>query len=70
MWLVIGMMPGTVMYVYIGSLAGNVAELGAGSTGGADAVQWALRIVGLIVMVVVTVYVTCIAKKALERRIT
>ena len=65
----VGMMPGTVMYVYIGSLAGNVAELEAGPQGGADAVQWAIRIVGLIATVVVTVYVTRIAKNALERRI-
>lgn len=64
----IGMMPGTVMYVYIGSLAKDLATLGAGSEQ-ATTVQWILRIVGFIATVAVTVYVTKIAKKALDNKI-
>lgn len=64
----IGMMPGTVMYVYIGSLAKDLAALGTG-TEGADSLQWILRIVGLIATVAVTVYVTKIAKQALNSQI-
>jgi uncharacterized membrane protein YdjX (TVP38/TMEM64 family) len=62
------MLPGTVMYVYIGSLAGDVATLGAGG-GPATAAQWVLRVVGLLATVAVTVYVTRIARGALEKKV-
>ena len=64
----IGMMPGTVMYVYIGSLAKDLATLGAAS-GEANTIQWVLRIIGFIATVAVTVYVTKVAKKALDNQI-
>lgn len=66
-WL--GMIPGTVMYVYIGSLAGDLASLGAGgrtrTTG-----EWVLYGVGLLAALVVTVFVTRVARKALATRIS
>lgn len=63
----IGMLPGTIMYVYIGSFLG-IAALG---TSGRERtpLEWALYIVGLVATVVVTVYVTKIAKKALDEQI-
>jgi len=64
----IGMLPGTVMYVYIGSLAGNLAALGAGQSTRTPA-QWALYAVGLAATVAVTVYVTRIARAALAKRV-
>ena len=64
----IGMMPGTVMYVYIGSLAGDLARLGAGERDRTGA-EWALYVVGLIATVAVTVYVTKLARKALEKKV-
>ena len=64
----IGMLPGTVMYVYLGSLAGSLATLG-GHRGGRTPAQWALFGVGLAATVAVTVLVTRIARRALERRI-
>jgi uncharacterized membrane protein YdjX (TVP38/TMEM64 family) len=64
----IGMLPGTVMYVYLGSLAGSLATLGAHRDGRTPA-QWALFGVGLAATVAVTVLVTRIARRALERRI-
>lgn len=63
----IGMFPGTVMYVYIGSLAGDLARLGSDGRTRTPA-EWALYIVGLIATVTVTVYVTRIARVALEKR--
>jgi uncharacterized membrane protein YdjX (TVP38/TMEM64 family) len=60
----IGMMPGTVMYVYFGSLAQNLASLSAD----VRAPIW-LQIIGFIATVLVTVYVTKIAKKALDSQI-
>ena len=66
----VGMIPGTVMYVYFGSL-GNINTICNG--GGADAnpiAQWAIRIIGLIATVAVTLYVTKIARKALDESIS
>ncbi len=66
----IGMIPGTIMYVYIGSLAGSLAELGAKAEGqGRSPAEWVLYIIGLIATVAVTVIITNIARKALGRRI-
>ena len=61
-WL--GMIPGTVMYVYFGKAAQSVtAEVETGTAG---------RIflyVGLVVTVVVTVFVTRVARKALDKAV-
>jgi uncharacterized membrane protein YdjX (TVP38/TMEM64 family) len=65
----VGMMPGTILYVYIGSLAGNIATLGTGAQPTNPGVQWAIRIIGLIATVVVTVYVTRIARRALANAV-
>ncbi|PAX52125.1 TVP38/TMEM64 family protein [Brunnivagina elsteri] len=62
----IGMIPGTIMYVYIGSLAGSIATIGSESQPGNPSVQWAIRIIGFVATVAVTIYVTKIARKALE----
>ena len=61
------MLPGTVMYVYFGSLAENVATLGAGDTPGWQ--TWTLRVVGLVATVAVTIYVTRVARRALAERV-
>jgi len=60
----IGMMPGTVMYVYLGSLA-KAASGDRTRTPG----EWALYGVGLLATLIVTVFVTRIAKQALAKRI-
>ncbi|HTL88723.1 MAG TPA: TVP38/TMEM64 family protein [Leptolyngbya sp.] len=63
----IGMIPGIAMYVYIGSIAGNLATLGTTELSQeAQLAQWGIRIIGLIATVVVTVYVTRVARKALQ----
>jgi uncharacterized membrane protein YdjX (TVP38/TMEM64 family) len=64
----IGMMPGIAMYVYIGSLAGDLAGVGAAGRARTPA-EWALYAVGLLATVAVTVYVTRLARAALDRRI-
>lgn len=66
----IGMLPGTIMYVYLGSLAGNLATLGAGEQTSNPTVEWTIRIIGLIATVAVTLYVTKIAKKALDEEVS
>ena len=67
----IGMIPGTVMYVYLGSLACDCAALKTVSQSTnpqVETVQWLMRVVGFIATVTVTLYVTRIAKKALEKK--
>lgn len=59
----IGMMPATVLYVYIGSLGKTAAEA---ATGGMDSGKLALNIVAFLATVAVTFYVTRIARKALK----
>ena len=61
-WL--GMIPGTLMYVYLGSLV-NVGAVHRERTIG----EWILYGVGLLATVTVTVFVTRLAKSALAKKI-
>ncbi|HET8656065.1 MAG TPA: TVP38/TMEM64 family protein [Longimicrobiaceae bacterium] len=63
----IGMLPGTLLYVYAGSVAGEVAALagGAGATHGTA--YYALLVLGLAATLAVTVLLTRIARRALAR---
>ncbi|MBN3895871.1 MAG: TVP38/TMEM64 family protein [Nostoc sp. NOS(2021)] len=65
----VGMIPGTIMYVYIGSLAGNLAMIGTEAQPTTPTLQWAIRILGLIATVAVTIYITRIARQALEEQV-
>jgi uncharacterized membrane protein YdjX (TVP38/TMEM64 family) len=63
----IGMTPGILLYAYLGSLAGDLAALGAAERVRTPA-EWALYIVGFAATVAVTVYVTRLARAALKQR--
>ncbi|WP_392532515.1 TVP38/TMEM64 family protein [Nostoc sp. C117] len=65
----LGMIPGTIMYVYLGSLAGNLAMIGTETQPTNPTIQWAIRIIGFIATVAVTIYITRIARKALEEEL-
>src|SRR6266478_6498433 len=60
----IGMIPGTVMYVYLGSLVNVGAGHHQRTTG-----EWVLYGVGLLATVAVTVFVTRLARRALAKKI-
>jgi uncharacterized membrane protein YdjX (TVP38/TMEM64 family) len=60
------MIPGTIMYVYFGSLVGDIALIGSKNQAGNIILHWVIQIMGLIATIAVTVYVTKIAKKALK----
>lgn len=68
-WGSCGILPGTIMYVYLGSLAGSLATLGGENQPSDPVVQWTIRIVGFIATVAVTLYVTKIARRALNQEI-
>ena len=68
----IGMVPGTILYVYLGSLAGDLTALSAKRPLSAEAqtAQWVIRILGFIATIAVTLYITRIAKKALAESVS
>lgn len=68
----IGIIPGTVMYVYIGSLASNIAMLNTPhqpSNPQAQIGEWVIQVMGFIATVVVTIYVTKVAQKTLKESV-
>lgn len=68
----VGMIPGTIMYVYIGSLATDLTTLNLSNlptNNRTKILQWIIRIIGALATVAVTVYTSHLAKKALEQSI-
>jgi uncharacterized membrane protein YdjX (TVP38/TMEM64 family) len=63
----LGMLPGTLLYVYLGSLVTSASEIAAGHGASAGGWQKALYVVGLIATVAATVVITRISRQALER---
>lgn len=62
----IGMVPGILLYVYLGSLTGSLAQLGTATIAPSSLrLQWAGRLIGLAATVAVTLYITRIARQAL-----
>jgi uncharacterized membrane protein YdjX (TVP38/TMEM64 family) len=63
----VGMIPGIITYVYLGSLAGDVALIGSRPVPH-TAAHWAFEVGGFAASVAVAVYVTYIASRALRER--
>jgi uncharacterized membrane protein YdjX (TVP38/TMEM64 family) len=59
----IGMLPGTIAYVYVGSTLASLADLGASGASGGPA-QRALYVLGLAATIAVVVFLTRLAAKA------
>ncbi len=62
----VGMLPGTVLYVYYGKLAGDVAALAGGAATEKGAGYYAVLVLGLVATIVVTTIVTRTARRALK----
>jgi uncharacterized membrane protein YdjX (TVP38/TMEM64 family) len=62
----LGMLPGTLLYVYYGKLAGDVAALAGGAAVEKNLGYYAVLLLGLVATVVVTTLVTRIARRALR----
>jgi uncharacterized membrane protein YdjX (TVP38/TMEM64 family) len=65
-WL--GMLPGTIMYVYIGSLAGDLSQLGSGGRS-RTLLEWTFYGVGLLATIAVTLYITRVARRSINQRL-
>jgi len=63
----VGMLPGTLLYVYYGKLAGDVAALAGGAQVQKGWEYYAVLALGLVATIVVTAVVTRIARKALAQ---
>jgi uncharacterized membrane protein YdjX (TVP38/TMEM64 family) len=59
------MLPGTVMYVYIGASIPDVALLGTRS-GERSPIEWGFYFVGLVATIAVSLYASRLARKALQ----
>ena len=66
----LGMIPGTIMYVYIGSLAGDLTMLDIvtqTTMPQAYFAQWLISAIGLMATIAITIYLGNLAKKALDQ---
>jgi uncharacterized membrane protein YdjX (TVP38/TMEM64 family) len=61
-----GMLPGTLLYVYLGDAAGRAVAAAGGAAPARSPVEWALFGVGLLATAAVTFVVTRIARRALR----
>ena len=62
----LGMIPGTLLYIYYGKLAGDVARLAGGTAVDRGAEYYAVLLLGLVATVVATTIVTRTARRALQ----
>jgi uncharacterized membrane protein YdjX (TVP38/TMEM64 family) len=62
----VGMLPGTLLYVYSGKVAGDLATLAGGAAVPRGAGYWTVVGLGFAATVVVTVLVTRVARRALR----
>jgi uncharacterized membrane protein YdjX (TVP38/TMEM64 family) len=60
----IGMLPATALYAYLGSLAQAASGQRARTSG-----EWVLYAVGLVATLVLVIYLTRVAREALNRRV-
>jgi uncharacterized membrane protein YdjX (TVP38/TMEM64 family) len=61
----IGMLPGTLLYVYTGKLVGDVAAVAGGVAPAKGVGYWTVLVVGLLATAAVTLFVTRLARRAL-----
>jgi uncharacterized membrane protein YdjX (TVP38/TMEM64 family) len=68
----LGILPGTVLYTYMGALANELSMTEFSSTSmplGIQIAQWGMRLTGLAATVLVTLYINRVAKRALNQRV-
>jgi uncharacterized membrane protein YdjX (TVP38/TMEM64 family) len=63
---IIGIIPGTIAYIYVGSLIGDLAKIGA-ERSERTPLEWAVSIVGLFATAAAVIYIVRLAKKHLHQ---
>jgi uncharacterized membrane protein YdjX (TVP38/TMEM64 family) len=61
-----GIIPGTIMYVYLGSLISDIATLGAGETPSNPIISWIIKILIFVTVASISLYIAKIARQALK----
>lgn len=64
-----GIIPGTALYIYIGSLAGDLSEIAAGNVGPNLTTKIIIWVVSGVVIIVTVVVVSVIAKRAISKAV-
>ena len=64
----IGMIPATVIYVYVGALTGDLAKINVEGQPRMP-IEWILYCIGLIATIALVIYITRIARKALQEKV-
>jgi uncharacterized membrane protein YdjX (TVP38/TMEM64 family) len=64
----IGMMPGTLLYVYLGTAGKAGLQAASGADSGRSPLEWTFLGVGLAATIAVTIWVTKIARNALRKK--
>lgn len=64
----LGMIPGTIVYVFVGTTIGNIAEAASGEFEGGT-VTLVLLIVGTILAFVAIVYISIVVKRYLNKQL-
>ena len=64
----LGAVPATCIYVYVGSLMGNLARIGP-ELKQHRPIEWVFQGVGLFLVIAVTVYITHLVNQALKKRL-
>ena len=65
----IAMLPATFLYVYLGDVGAKGVEAAVGAQDAStSALEWGLRLVGLLATLAVTLYVTRIARRAIQQQ--
>jgi uncharacterized membrane protein YdjX (TVP38/TMEM64 family) len=62
----VGMLPGTLLYVYYGKVAGDVARLAGGAPMRRGPAYYGVLVLGLVATVVATTLITRVARRALQ----
>ncbi len=62
----VGMLPGTILYVYYGKLAGDIASLASGMKAHKGPEYWTVLLLGLVATILVTLFVTRLARRAFQ----
>lgn len=65
----VGMLPGTILYVYYGKVAGDLAALAGGAVPSRGVAHYAVLGLGLVATIAVTLLVTRTAKRALDEAV-
>ena len=64
-----GIIPGTIMYVYLGSLITDIATLGTGEAPANPIVDWTFRILIAVTVIAISLYIAKIARTALKESV-